>query len=202
METLQYKIDPKKRPVYPLRRSAEAWERPTSPGQGDQGGFSAVSGAHHKERVPTRVPGLTWGRGDGNLTEEGGWLLLCCPHFSRRGAHSLQEGALIRALCPSWIDPYPSYSREAQLFHRVMGSNTPPGPVSSLTCLSYRTDPGEEATQGLFSAPNLDHGLHQGWDQGHRGPQRAPDFCSSPFHTWLPFFSFLQEAPPWSNFRV
>lgn len=115
--------------------------------------------------------------------------------FQQTGdAHSLQKGALIRALCPSWIDPHPSYSREAQLFHRVMGSNTPPGPVSSLTCLSYRTDPGEEATQGLFSAPNLDHGPHQGWDQGHRGPQRAPDFCSSPFHTWLPFFSFLQEV--------
>lgn len=31
------------------------------------------------------------------------------------GARSLQKGALMRALRPSWIDPHPSYSTEAQL---------------------------------------------------------------------------------------
>ena len=149
--------------------------------------------------MPARVPGLPWGRGDGSLTEDG----VCCSagHISVdrvltpcRREHKPGPSAL-----PGSI-PTPA-TQEQHSFHRAMGSNTPPGPVSSLTCLSCRTDLGKEATRGLFSAPKLDHGPHQGWDQGHRGPQRAPDFCSSPFHTWLPFFSFLQEAPPWSNFR-
>lgn len=134
-------------------------------------------------------------------SDRGRCLLLRWPHFSRQGVltpcrreHKPGPSAL-----PGSI-PTPA-TQEKHSFHRAMGSNTPPGPVSSLTCLSCRTDLGKEATWGLFSAPNLDHGPHQGWDEVHRGPQRAPDFCSSPFHTWLPFFSFLQEAPPWSNFR-
>lgn len=149
--------------------------------------------------MPTRVPGLPWGRGDGSLTEDG--VCSSAGHISvDRGAHSLQKGAQPGPSALPGSIPTPA-TQERHSFHRAMGSNTPPDPVSSLTCLSCRTDPGKEATRALFSAPNLDHGPHQGWDQVHRGPQRAPDFCSSPFHTWLPFFSFLQEAPPWSNFR-